>query len=369
MKIALYNLTTTTKLGGIETFTWGMAKALAKRGHTIHIHGGKGNCREDMPAGVSLFLHPFLSRNRIPDFGSRFRKFAERLSFALFSFRQLTRGRYDIIYIHKPYDLPVALLASMISGSRIVFGSGGTEFFPGYRFLVKKVDYFFACSAFNAGQIEQYCGIRPSVLPNGVNTGLFRPSAPDPELRKRLHIDGSEKVIISVCRLVGWKGLRYSIKSCAGLIKKGYRLKYFIIGEGEEREKLGFLAKELGIADNVVFLGGIKNSELPKYYSVADIAVFPSIADETFGISAAEAMACSMPVISTNVGGIPEVISEGSGLLIPPGDEDSLEKAIEKLVVDGSFGRKMGLKGREWMIGKFSWDNIADIFERYIGIV
>lgn len=369
MKIALYNLTTTTRLGGIETFNWEMARALSKKNYSVHIYGGKGEIIRDVPDGLLVYTYPYVKREVIPDLGSRFKKFAERLSFGLFSLKDLISRKYDYIYVSKPFDIPVALSVSSFSKSKVIFGSGGTEFFPGYAYLVKKVDHFFACSAFNAGQIEQYCGIRPSVLPNGVNTDLFRPATPDSELRKRLHIDASEKVIISVCRLVGWKGLQYSIKSCARLIKKGYRLKYLIIGEGEERENLGCLAKELGIADNIMFLGGIKNSELPKHYSVADIAVFPSIADETFGISAAEAMACSVPVISTNVGGISEVVSEGSGLLIPPRDENSLEKTIEKLVVDGSFGRKMGLRGREWVIEKFSWDNIADTFERYISIV
>jgi len=81
----------------------------------------------------------------------------------------------------------------------------GTEFFAGYKYLVGKVDHFFACSEFNATQIEEYCGIRPRVLPNGVDTGLFMPRNPDPELSRKLGLDRSEDVIISACRLVDGK--------------------------------------------------------------------------------------------------------------------------------------------------------------------
>jgi glycosyltransferase involved in cell wall biosynthesis len=366
MKIALYNLTTTIKQGGIETFNWEMARALSKRNHSVHIYGGKGEIIPEVSDGVSVHTFPFLKRELIPDFGSRFRKFMERLSFGLFSLRHLISRRYDYIYVSKPFDIPVVLLASFFSKAKVVFGSGGTEFFPGYSCLVKNVDYFFSCSVFNASQIEQYCGVRPLVLPNGINTDLFKPQTADHELKKSLDLADSDKVIISVCRLIGLKGINYAIKAVARLIKKGHPIKYVIIGEGAERQKLESLAKELDIADNIEFLGNKKNAELPRYYSVADLAIFPSIASETFGISAAEAMACGVAVISTTVGGIPEVVSEGTGLLTPPRDEDALTKAVEKLIADDPLRKKMGMRGREWVMKKYGWDGIVNAFEEYI---
>jgi len=366
MKIALYNLTTTTSFGGIETFNIELGKTLAKRGWTVHVYGGKALQTPEIP-GVSIFTYPFIKRDLIPDLGSRFRKFCERLSFGLHAFRDLTVRKYDYIYISKPYDLAVALLSAYYSGSKVIFGSQGTEFFAGYSYLVKKTDYLFSCSAFNASQVEEYSGVRPLVLPNGVDTGLFRPLSPELQIRKRLNISESERVVISACRLVGWKGIRYAIQGVAELIAKGYSIKYLVAGDGEEREQLETLAKEYRISDNVLFLGKIRNSDLPLYYSFSDIAVFPSVADETFGISIAEAMACGVPVVSTMVGGIPEVVAEGAGLLTPPRDAHLLAEAIEVLLSDKLLREKTGDLARDRVVNSFSWDSVASSFEALIG--
>ncbi|HEY5600394.1 MAG TPA: glycosyltransferase family 4 protein, partial [Candidatus Manganitrophaceae bacterium] len=323
MKIALYDVTCTMSYGGIQSFVWGMADALARRGETVHLFGGKGTIRGSAHNGVLVFTFPYLSRARIPNWGSRFRKFVERFSFGLWAFKTLTKGRYDIIYIHKPFDLPIALAAGRLSGARIVFGSGGTEFFPGYGRLVKRLDLFLACSAFNASQIEAYCGIRPEVLYNGVDSVLFKPQPPDPELSRRLRSDRSEKVIITVCRLVSLKGLQYAIEAVAVLARK-FKIKYLILGDGAYRKNLEDKIDRLGLNKEIVFVGAVPNRELPRYYSVADVGVFPTIAEEAFGISIAEAMACAVPVVATRVGGVPEVAPEGTGVLVSPKDPKAL---------------------------------------------
>ena len=165
------------------------------------------------------------------------------------------------------------------------------------------MDHFFACSEFNASQIKEYCGLTPQVLHNGVDTGLFRPLSPQLQIRQDLHISDDDRVVMSACRLIGLKGIHFAINAVAELIGKGYSLKYLIAGDGDDRGKLEALAKASNISDRVVFLGSVQNSELPLYYSLADIAVFPSVADETFGISIAEAMACGVPVFLRESGG------------------------------------------------------------------
>ena len=366
LKIAFYNLTTTTKAGGIETFNWEMAKTLARMGQVVHIYGGKGKFIHDI-ANIIAYTYPYIKRELIPDLGSRFRKFLERLSFGIFAFKDLKKRDYDYIYVSKPFDIPIALLSSHYSKAKVIFGSQGTEFFPGYKYLVKKVDFFFACSEFNATHIEEYCGIRPRVLPNGVNTELFKPRNPDLELKRQLKLANTDKIILSACRLVGWKGLQYGIEAVKKLVEKGHTVTYLIAGNGEYKKDLEILVKNLDLSDHVIFIGNIANSELPRYYSIADIAIFPSVANETFGISIGEAMACGVPVISTNVGGIPEVVRKGSGFLVPPRDKDVIADTIELLISNEGMRKNMGIAGRKWIVEKFSWDIIADTFERYVG--
>ncbi|HDH53119.1 MAG TPA: glycosyltransferase family 1 protein [Nitrospirae bacterium] len=366
MKIAFYNLTTTTKAGGIETFNWEMAGTLASRGHTVHIYGGEGEALRETPANVEVYQYSFIRRESVPDLGTRFRKFVERLTFGTHALRYLVKRNYDYIYISKPYDLPIALIVSKWTGAKVIFGSQGTEFFPGYKYLAKRVSYFFSCSEFNAGQIDQYCKIRPRVLPNGVNTGLFRPHFPDQEIKHNLKISDTDHIIISACRLIGWKGIQYSIKAAAELISRGYAIKYLIIGDGEYAEDLSLLVKKLKVEDNVIFLGNKRNSELPGYYSVAGIAVFPSVADETFGIAIAEAMACGLSVVSTAVGGIPEVIAKDTGILVPPKNEKALVDVIEQLMLDDDLRGRMGNRASRHISENFNWANIAGKFERYL---
>lgn len=357
MKIALYNLTTTTKKGGIETFCWELAKNLSNRGMKIDLYGGKNSEVLSSKENLKIITLHYIPRNKFPDFGSRFRKFMERLSFAYYALPELKKSKYDFFCIFKPYDLPIASYLKKLTNCKIIFFSGGTEFFPGYRAMIKKVDFLFSCSEFNAKQIKEYAGVKPVVLLNGIDTNIFKPLIPDSELKSELNIKDDETVIITVCRLVGWKGVQYSIKAVDKLINIGYLIKYLIIGDGEERKNLEKIVFECNLSDKVIFLGNINNSLLPKYYSIADIAVFPSIANETFGISIAEAMACRVPVISTIVGGIPEVVGD-AGILVSPKDENAIADMIKFLIENSYVRKELGIKGRNRVIENFSWDRV-----------
>jgi glycosyltransferase involved in cell wall biosynthesis len=189
---------------------------------------------------------------------------------------------------------------------------------------------------------------------------------PDPEVLRRLGIGNDDIVVVSACRLVGWKGIQYAIKAVARLMREGHAITYVIIGDGEQKPELQALAKTLGVESRILFPGGQNNSELPRYYSVATVAVFPSIGIETFGIAIAEAMSCGVPVISTAVGGIPEVVAGGTGLLVQPRDEEALASALENLLIDRSLREKMGAEGRRRITENFSWDVIVERFGRYI---
>lgn len=364
MRIALYNITTTTRKGGIESFCWGLAKNLSKIGFEIDLYAGENNNTFQNQKNLKIITLPYIDRNKFPNFGSRFRKFMERLSFAYHALPVLRKNKYDFFCIFKPYDLPIAFLIKKMTNCKTIFFSGGTEFFIGYRSMIKGVDYFFSCSEFNAKQIEAYSKIKPLVLPNGIDTELFKPQEPATELKKKLGIN-EEKILITVCRLIGWKGVQYAIKAVKKVIDDGYKVKYLIIGDGDYRKTLERLVNSLNIGNHILFLGSIENFDLPKYYSISDIAIFPSIANETFGISIAEAMACGVPVISTNVGGIPEVVGD-SGFLVSPCNEEEISNRIEILIADNSLRRELAIKGRRRIIENFSWNNIVTKFLEYI---
>jgi glycosyltransferase involved in cell wall biosynthesis len=114
-----------------------------------------------------------------------------------------------------------------------------------------------------------------------------------------------------------------------------------------------------GMRDRVKFLGAVPNSSMPEIYRACDVAVLPSLAEAT-SIAGLEAMACGLPLVGTNVGGIPAIVADGvSGLLVPPADPDALAGALDRLVDNAGLRRAMGEAGRCSAQGNFSWPIIA----------
>ncbi len=354
----MVNLTTTVRYGGVETFVWEISRQLAQRGEVVHILGGRGRISQDLP-GVTKMQFPFWPRNLVPNLGTRFRKLMERWSFGAFALPTLLRGKYDIVHIHKPFDLPLGVLAKA-KGTKLIFGSHGTDFFWGDRIFAWQSDAVVSCSHFNGKEIERRYRIKPVIIYNGIDPEIFRPLPPHREINKIWNLNGAEKILVYAGRLVGWKGVGDLIRAVA-LLKEYFPVKVMIIGDGEARSSLQKLSHELGIEKKVHFAGFIPNRDLPRYFSIADLAVFPSLADETFGISICEAMACGLPVISTKVGGIPEVVQdEVTGFLILPGDPRILAEKIHLLLKNDSLAKKMGEAGRRRVLENFTWEKVAD---------
>jgi len=371
MKIALYELLTTVSPGGIQTSYWETAKRLLKMGHEVHLYGGKGSIRWQMPKGLKILLFPFIDRNKFPDFGTRFRKFAERLSFGRHTLKPLMENRYDIIYIRKPFEMPLMLYVKQKTGSKVVFRSGGTEFFPGYRLMAKKLDSLLACSHWNAEQIKNYADLEPRVIYNGVDVERFIPLPKNPRLGGKYGIKPEDFVVLSVGRLVGWKGFQYGIQALR-FVKDFNKIKYLIVGSGEYERELKRLAKQLGVESKVFFLGRVENKEVPFFYSIADIALFPTIgADDAFPNSLCEAMACGKVCIGSEIGGIPEAIKDGqTGFLVPPRDAHAIAGKIDFLSRNKDLLETMGVKARQRVVDNFSWDiivkKLAEIFRSLV---
>ena len=112
-------------------------------------------------------------------------------------------------------------------------------------------------------------------------------------------------------------------------------------------------------------MGYVESATLPRIFGMADVFVLPSITAEAFGIVILEAMASGLPVVATNVGGIPEIIRESeSGLLVPPGNELELRNAIEKLLLDDDLREWFGNNGRKAVEEKYSWDKVVGRIEK-----
>jgi glycosyltransferase involved in cell wall biosynthesis len=360
MKIALYEVMSTVTAGGIQSTIWELSRELCRRGHRVHLFGGAGPLRQEVAGDFLVRTFPFIPRSRFPDLGTRFRALCERLSFARHALGPLASGHYDVIFIRKPYDMPAALWARRRSGGRVVFKSGGTEFFPGYRALACRLDALLACSRFNAEQIRARTGLQPGVHYNGVNPALFCPRPRDEALARRLGIQPGDFVAVTAARLVGWKGLQVAVEAMAALKAQG-RFRYLVVGEGEFRPRLEAQIHAAGLEDRVTLAGDVTRTEVPRYYSLAHAALFPTIGDDAFPNSVVEAMASGVPVVASTSGGIPEAVVDGeTGLLVPRRDAEALAVALLRLAGQPEVARAMGDKGRLRAVERFDWSRLTE---------
>jgi glycosyltransferase involved in cell wall biosynthesis len=169
--------------------------------------------------------------------------------------------------------------------------------------------------------------------------------------RESLGVDAAASCIALVARLVPIKDVPTFLRSVATVAKTFPNIQALIVGDGVERVSLERLAYSLGISAHCRFTGWV--ADLREVYAAADVAVLSSI-NEGAGASLVEAMASGKPVVATSVGGVPEIVSPGTGLLVPPRDPEALAAAIVKLLGDPALGKKMGTAARESALAKYS---------------
>lgn len=194
-----------------------------------------------------------------------------------------------------------------------------------------------------------------SVIPQfGVDPGTFAPAAGGAQR------EGRELVIGYAGRLVPEKGVALLLRACARLSAAAWTLR--ILGDGPERERLGELAGELGIAGRVAFAGRVPSTEAPGFYRQLDVLVLPSVSRpnwvEQFGRVLIEAMACGIPVVGSDSGEIPWVIGD-AGVIFPEGDVPALAAALQGLIDDGQHRRELAERGRARVLGHFTMAQIA----------
>jgi len=362
VKIAFVDVTVTVSFGGVQTAVWELARALHDLGHEVTVFGGDGNIRPDLGGRViRVETFPFTPRERALDFGSRFRRTWERWTFARRALPALAKGDFDWVVLTKPFDFFWPWRMPAGSRTRFCFMSGGTDFIWGDRKLAKRISAWVACSNFNAWQIAHHFKRFPKVIFNGVDIDLFAPRAVDPDLRQRLGFVPEDVVFAFGGRIVGLKGLAVTIRALAEKPLAALPVKLLLIGDGPAKPGLQQLAADLGVADRVVFHPPVPHRELPALYAAADGGICPSTADEAFGISVAEAMACGLPVVASHIGGLPEVVGNeaGSGILAPAGDAVAWAAAMAELAADGERRARLGRAAAARIRHLFTWQQSA----------
>src|SRR5260221_539029 len=186
------------------------------------------------------------------------------------------------------------------------------------------------------------------VIPNGVDLELYKSE----ENRNE-----TSPLLLSVGRVVYQKGFDIALRALAGI--KDIEWTWHIAGDGPQMEALQALAKALGIAKRVTFLGWQSRTDLIEQYKKASLFLFPS-RHEGMPNALLEAMASGLPVIATCIAGNEELVADGeTGILVPSEDVDALGVAIRKLLTDGVLRQQMGLASRRRVEENYSWESTA----------
>ena len=211
-------------------------------------------------------------------------------------------------------------------------------------------------------------GQRLRVVHLGTDPDRFRPGVDPAELRQRFGLpDGGVRWLLTVARLTPHKGMDTVLQALPAILERAPDVRYVVAGSGPggARERLEELARHVGVADRVTFLGAIDDRDLPALYNLASVYVGASrraerVGVEGFGISLVEASACGLPVVGGNSGGIPDAVRDGeTGFLVPPEDPAALGDAVSRLLADGGLARRIGAAGRRAVETYYNWDRVV----------
>jgi glycosyltransferase involved in cell wall biosynthesis len=188
-------------------------------------------------------------------------------------------------------------------------------------------------------------------IPDGRITVVYNALEPPPDSAPAKMPEFSGSTLVTVARLVAWKG----IAALVGLTAAHKRWRLIVVGDGPERANLEAQAKREGAAERVIFTGGVPRAEVISYLKAADLFVLNSLYEGLPHI-VLEAFAAGVPVVTTSAGGTVEIVVDGvNGLLVPPGSDDRLAAAIERVLSDPRLQRALKEAGRRTLAGRFQW--------------
>jgi glycosyltransferase involved in cell wall biosynthesis len=211
---------------------------------------------------------------------------------------------------------------------------------------------------------------RLELAPYGVDPEAFRPDEKTAlRVRAKLGLDPEHVTVLGIGRFIGVKGFEYLVDAVARARESAPSIRLVLVGDGALSGELRARAARNGLGDEAIFAGMVSPADVPGYVAAADLVAVPSVHYEGYvdGLPnvALEAMGAGKPLVATRVGGLPQVVDDGTtGLLVPERDAEALARAILRLAGDAELRRRMGEAARTRVEEGLTWDAVARRFER-----
>ncbi len=366
---------------GLDVSGERLVRALLEAGHHISVIAGART------AITETHVHPRLIIHRVPIGSSDWIGFSYRAAHLLKSLNNAES--FDVVHfwdVHFAYAYSGKFLGSLHQSFRQRLRSLNWRLDSPLSLIYYFTYYTLACVLAETPSIRRATGLlavstttreefinhykappdRIALARHGIDTEFFRRTDDMADLlRSQLGIAKHEPVILFAGFVTPRKGLKY-LASALPLIHPSPRL--VIVGRWRSRVYREQVFRSLGsAASQVIEAGFVPDEQMPAYYSLADVYVSPSLL-EGFGLPLAEVLACETPVVTTNAGTAVEVVGPG-GILVPPRDPIAFASAVSDLLKDASLRRKLGKRGREYVVSNFSIQTMLhstlDAYERF----
>jgi glycosyltransferase involved in cell wall biosynthesis len=366
--------------GGTGAYVYYLSNELMKRGNSACIVTGYGESR-DVKINEQHYIF-FLKTPKAP--------IVKSFLFAASAFRKLSRLRskfpVDIAHVNLPlvpsFAVPSGFGKTLISTVHSTWKgeseaikrepysrlNSNEKFMVSFNWflrifeeeMLERSNKIIAVSDFTRRELLQYYKLKEDkicVIHNGVDVNKFQPTGDKPKAKEELGLSPDDIVILSVGRLYARKGLFTLIESMPAVVRSFPRAKFIISGKGQsdEMKKLVRHAACLDVKDNIIFTGYFPDSKLPRLYQAADVFAFSTFY-ENLPFAVLEALSSGLPVVTTNVGGIPEMIESGrNGFLVQPFNTKELADRILYHLEHPAAASEMAFLARKTILERFDW--------------
>lgn len=289
--------------------------------------------------------------------------------------RFLKQRRFDIVHSFLFYSNVLARISGRLANTpAIVSGERSTSEWksPLYRLIDRLTSVYSTVIVANSNAVRdslvEDVRIKPDkirVVYNGIDLRRFDDTADDQKVREQLSLSEEKVTVVTVTRLHPEKNPSDFIRAASIVKRKHGNVQFLVVGDGRLMGELKSMSSELGISDDVIFAG--EREDVPGLLKASDIFVLTSLW-EGLPVSVLEAMASSLPVVATDVGGTREVIDNGvTGILVPRENPEELAAAIGTLIENPERRKQMGFRGRERVEEYFTLkgmiENIEGLYE------
>ncbi len=191
---------------------------------------------------------------------------------------------------------------------------------------------------------------------NGIDPSVYHINFDSGELRREWGIPDGVPLIGTIARLIPQKGIQYLIQAATIIKKKFSDFRILVVGDGPFRRELEELSVSAGVSGKIIFTGF--RSDIPRILAAIELFVLPTL-EEGMSVAILEAMCAGKPVIASRIGGVPEVVTRETGILVHPGDSGELANAIDYLLSDAKARERMGKAGCQQIEQNFTLQKMA----------